>query len=159
LKKLTEIADSTLPETSEMDFFSELKNLRVLLVDDDEWIRHSLGLYFEEEGCHILALETAEEGMEAVKGQEFDIVITDYRLSGMDGLEFLRLIRGICPKAKRILVTAYGNEDVITRARGIGIRDFIRKPFTSSALEASLKRMVHAPENSARPAPGEAIHG
>ncbi len=159
MKKLTEIADSTLPETSEMDFFSELKNLRVLLVDDDEWIRHSLGLYFEEEGCHILALETAEEGMEAVKGQEFDIVITDYRLSGMDGLEFLRLIRGICPKAKRILVTAYGNEDVITRARGIGIRDFIRKPFTSSALEASLKRMVHAPENSARPAPGEAIHG
>ena len=129
-----------------MDFFSELKNLRVLLVDADEWIRHSLGLFFEGEGCHILTLETAEEGMAAAKEQEFDIIITDYRLSGMDGLEFLRLIRGISPKAKRILVTAYGNEDVVTRARKIGIQDFIRKPFTSSALEASLKRMVQHQE-------------
>jgi DNA-binding NtrC family response regulator len=134
----------------EMDLFSELKNLRVLLVDDDDWIRHSLSLFFEGEGCHILALETAEEGMEAVKEQEFDIFITDYRLPGMDGLEFLRLIRRISPKAKRILVTGYGNEDVIARARGIGIRDFIRKPFTSSAFEASLKRMVQ---------PGEGSHG
>jgi len=127
-----------------MDLFPELKNLRVLLVDDDEWIRHSLGLYFEGEGCHIHALETAEEGMEAIKAEEFDVVIADYRLSGMDGLEFLRLIRGISPKAKRVLVTAYGNEDIITRARELGIRDFIRKPFTSRAFEASLKRSIRS---------------
>ncbi|RLB18268.1 MAG: response regulator [Deltaproteobacteria bacterium] len=127
-----------------MDLFPELKNLRVLLVDDDEWIRHSLGLYFEGEGCHIHTLETAEEGMEAIKAEEFDVVIADYRLSGMDGLEFLRLIRGISPKAKRVLVTAYGNEDIITRARELGIRDFIRKPFTSRAFEASLKRSIRS---------------
>jgi len=142
-----------------MDLFPELKNLKVLLVDDDEWIRHSLGLYFEGEGCDILTLETAEEGMEAVRDREFDIIITDYRLSGMDGLEFLRLIRGISPKAKRVLVTAYGNEDVITRAREIGIRDFIQKPFSSSTLEASLKRMVHASETSRDHASRESGHG
>jgi len=51
-----------------------------------------MGLFFEGEGCHILALETAEEGMEAIKEQEFNVIITDYRLSGMDGLEFLQLI-------------------------------------------------------------------
>jgi len=125
-----------------MDFFSELKNLRVLLVDDDEWIRHSLGLYFEEEGCEISTVGTAEEGMEAARIQEFNIVITDYGLADMDGVEFLRSIRKIAPKAKRVLVTAYGNEDVVSRARKIGITDFIRKPFTSSAFEASLKKMV-----------------
>ncbi len=144
MKRLYPAADSTLSETIEMDLFPELKNLRVLLVDDDEWIRHSLGLYFEGEGCHIHTLETAEEGMEAIKAEEFDVVIADYRLSGMDGLEFLRLIRGISPKAKRVLVTAYGNEDIITRARELGIRDFIRKPFTSRAFEASLKRLIRS---------------
>ncbi|OPX39753.1 MAG: hypothetical protein B1H13_09045, partial [Desulfobacteraceae bacterium 4484_190.3] len=80
----------------------------------------------------------------AIKAEEFDVVIADYRLSGMDGLEFLRLIRGISPKAKRVLVTAYGNEDIITRARELGIRDFIRKPFTSRAFEASLKRSIRS---------------
>lgn len=148
MKRSTAIRGSALSKTIDMNFFPELKNLKVLLVDEDEWIRHSLSLFFEGEGCHITALETAEEGMEAIKKQEFDIIITAYRLSDMDGLEFLRLIRGVCPKAKRILVTAYGNEDVVTSARAIGIREFIRKPLTSSALEASLKRMVEPQEDS-----------
>ena len=47
-----------------MDLFSKLKKMRILLIDDDEWIRDSLSLYFEGEGCHLLALETAEEGNE-----------------------------------------------------------------------------------------------
>jgi DNA-binding NtrC family response regulator len=137
-----------------MDLFPGLKNLKVLLVDDDEWIRHALSLFFEGEGCHILALETAEDGVEAIKGQEFDVIITDYRLPGMNGLDFLRLIRGISPKAKRILVTAYGNEEVITRAREIGIRDFIRKPFSSTALEASIKGAVQPREGPHGPGYG-----
>jgi DNA-binding NtrC family response regulator len=142
-----------------MDLAPEFKNLRVLLVDDDEWIRHSLGLFFEGEGCHILALETAEEGMEAIRNQTFDVIITDYRLPGMDGLVFLRLIQEASPKAKRILVTGYGNEEVITRAWGMGIRDFIRKPFSSQALETSIKKLVQPREDSHDYAPGETIHG
>jgi DNA-binding response OmpR family regulator len=47
-----------------MDLFSRLKDKKILLVDDDEWIRDSLTLYFSNEGCHMLAVETAEEGME-----------------------------------------------------------------------------------------------
>jgi DNA-binding response OmpR family regulator len=47
-----------------MDLFSRLKDKKILLVDDDEWIRDSLNLYFSNEGCHMLAVETVEEGME-----------------------------------------------------------------------------------------------
>jgi CheY-like chemotaxis protein len=54
-----------------MDLFSKLKKMRILLIDDDEWIRDSLSLYFEGEGCHLFALETAEEGIEALKGQNY----------------------------------------------------------------------------------------
>ena len=61
-----------------MKLFSKLRQMKILLIDDDEWIRDSLGLYFEDEGCHLLALETAEEGIEALKGQNYDIIMVVY---------------------------------------------------------------------------------
>lgn len=45
-----------------MDLYKKLRDMHLLLIDDDEWIRESLRLYFENEGCNIVALETAEEG-------------------------------------------------------------------------------------------------
>ena len=60
-----------------MDLFSKLKDKKILLVDDDEWIRDSLTLYFDTEGCHMMAVETAEEGMELLKQQGYDIILID----------------------------------------------------------------------------------
>ena len=114
----------------------------MLLIDDDEWIRDSLSLFFEGEGCHLLALETAEEGMKALKKQDYDIIIADYKLPGMDGLEFLRRIQESHPNVLKILITAYGSEEVVSEAKRLGARDFIQKPFTSEAVEESLARLV-----------------
>ena len=86
--------------------------MKILLVDDDEWIRDSLNILFEAEGCNLLALETAEEGIEAVEQQVYDIVISDYKLPGMDGLEFLRRVKDKQPNAVEILITAYGNDEI-----------------------------------------------
>ncbi len=49
-----------------MDLFEKLKEMKILLIDDDEWIRDSLSIYFQSEGCDLKALETAEEGMEVL---------------------------------------------------------------------------------------------
>ena len=129
-----------------MDLFSKLKTMDILLIDDDEWIRDSLSIFFEGEGCYLTALETAEEGMEALKGQNYDIVITDYRLPGMDGLEFLKRIQDMQPHAMKVLITAYGSGEVVSEANKIGIHDFIEKPFTTKTIEASLSRLVKARE-------------
>ena len=129
-----------------MDLFSKLRTMDILLIDDDEWIRDSLSIFFEGEGCHLTALETAEEGMEALKGQNYDIVITDYRLPGMDGLEFLKRIQDMQPHAMKVLITAYGSGEVVSEANKIGIHDFIEKPFTTKTIEASLSRLVNARE-------------
>ena len=129
-----------------MDIFNKIKNLKILLVDDDEWIRDSLSLFFETEGCNLQTFETAEEGMEAVKHQAYDIVISDYKLPGMDGLEFLRRIKERLPKAIEILITAYGNYEIVREAKNIGVQDIISKPFTSENVEMSLARII---ENSA----------
>ncbi len=125
-----------------MDLFNKLKKMQMLLIDDDEWIRDSLSLFFEGEGCHLLALETAEEGMEALKRHDYDIIIADYKLPGMDGLEFLRQIQESHADVMKILITAYGSEEVVSEAKRLGARDFIQKPFTSEAVEESLSVLI-----------------
>ena len=125
-----------------MKLFSKLRHMKILLIDDDEWIRDSLGLYFEDEGCQLLALETAEEGIEALKGQNYDIIMVDYRLPGMDGLEFLKRIQKTQSHALKILITAYKSEGVVSAALKMGIQDFIEKPFTTKTIEESLTRLI-----------------
>jgi CheY-like chemotaxis protein len=125
-----------------MDIFNRIKNMKILLVDDDEWIRDSLSLFFEAEGCNLLAFETAEEAIEAVKQQSYDIVISDYKLPGMDGLEFLRRVKERQPNAFEILITAYANREICEEAKMVGVRDIIPKPFTSEDVETSLARVI-----------------
>jgi DNA-binding NtrC family response regulator len=132
-----------------MDLFNKLKSMEIMLVDDDEWIRDSLSVYFESEGCHLTALETAEEGMEEMKKRAYDILVTDYRLPGMDGLEFLKLIRAMQPHVMTILITAYRNDEIVREAKMLGIQDFIEKPFTTKIIEESLMRLVREHEQSA----------
>ena len=61
--------------------------MKILIIDDDEWIRDSLKIFFEAENCHAVVLETAEEGLAELKYQAYDLIIVDYKLPGMDGLD------------------------------------------------------------------------
>jgi DNA-binding NtrC family response regulator len=125
-----------------MDIFRKLKEKKILLIDDDEWIRDSLSIFFKNEGCCLQALETAEEALKLLKKQSYEIIITDYRLPGMDGLEFFKKIQKSHPHVVKILVTAYGSKDVLSEAMKIGIQDIIKKPFTTSSIEESLSRLI-----------------
>ena len=125
-----------------MDLFKKLRKMKVLLIDDDEWIRDSLSVYFESEGCHLKTLETAEEGLEALKRQAYDIIMIDYKLPGMDGLEFLKRIKEAHPNAMKILISAYGNKEIVSEATTMGIHDFIEKPFTTRTVEDSLSGLI-----------------
>jgi len=129
-----------------MDLFSKLKDKKILLVDDDEWIRDSLTVYFGTEGCHIMSVETAEEGLELLKQEDWDIILTDYKLPGIDGLTFSKKIQEIRPDAIRILITAYKSKEVVSEARRAGIQDLIDKPFTIKTIENSISRLIHDKE-------------
>ena len=127
-----------------MDLFSKLKEMKILLIDDDHWIRDSLSLFFDYEGCHFLALETAEEAMEELKMHNYDIILVDYKLPGMDGLALLKQIQDSHLDALKILITDYRSEDVISEAINMGVKEIIEKPFTSKIIEASLSRLIEA---------------
>ena len=122
--------------------FHTLKHLKTLLVDDDEFVRDSIRLMFESRNCCIRAVETAEEALEILEAQRYDVVITDYRLPGMDGLEFCRRLKAIRPRALTVLITAYGSPTLATEAGNLGIRELVEKPITSEAIETSLSRLL-----------------
>jgi DNA-binding NtrC family response regulator len=129
-----------------MNPFNELKGFKTLLVDDDEFIRDSLKIAFATKGCPIRVVETAEEGLQAIKEEQFDIIISDFKLPGMTGLDFLKLATVTQPQAVNILITAYRDEYCFSEAIRIGVTEFIEKPFSVKALVAllalSLKRQT-----------------
>ncbi len=125
-----------------MDLFAVLRKKRILLIDDDEWIRNSLTLFFEAEGCRLEALETAEEALEVMERRAYDIIIVDYKLPGMDGLAFLKVIAPEHERTLKILITAYASKELFSESRKLGIHEFIEKPFTSEVLENALSRAL-----------------
>jgi DNA-binding NtrC family response regulator len=78
--------------------------------------------------------ESAEEGLQAIKKQQFDIIISDLRLPGMNGLDFLKLTGVTHPNAIRFLITAYRDDHMLSRAIRSGIDQFIDKPFAVNVL-------------------------
>ncbi len=121
-----------------MNPFNELKDFKTLLVDDDEFIRDSLKIAFTTKGCSLRVAETAEEGLQAVKEEQFDIIISDFRLPGMNGLDFLKMATATHPAAVNILITAYRDEHMFSEALRMGVTEFLEKPFSVKALVALL---------------------
>jgi DNA-binding NtrC family response regulator len=117
-----------------MNSFNKLKKLKTLLVDDDELIRDSLKIAFSAKGCALRVAENAEQGLKAISEEPFDIIISDLRLPGMNGLDFIRQAAVIQPHAIRFLITAYRDDHIISEAVRIGVNEFIEKPFSVKVL-------------------------
>jgi CheY-like chemotaxis protein len=122
--------------------FRALSHLKTLLIDDDEFVRDSIRLMFESRNCCIEVVETAEEALEILDSQHYDVVITDYKLPGIDGLELCRRLKATRPRLLTVLITAYGSPSLATEAGRLGIQELVEKPITSEAIEGSLSRLL-----------------
>lgn len=123
-----------------MDAKSNLKQLKILLVDDDEIIRNSMRLAFQQKGLELQTAETAEEGLRLLQRGRYDILISDLRLPGMSGLEFLKQAGSV--EAIKVLISAYGDHEAVAQAYAQGITDFLPKPFSMKTLWATLAMHV-----------------
>lgn len=117
-----------------MNPFNKLQDIKILLVDDDEFIRDSLRIVFDSKGCFIKTAETAEEGLRALEEEKFDIIVGDLRLPGIDGLRFLKFASLIQAEPAKMLITAYRDYQIYAEALRIGVREFIDKPFSVKAF-------------------------
>jgi len=113
-----------------------------MLVDDDEWIRDSMRIFFENEGCNLVTVETAEEALKIIKKQHFDIIIADYRLPGINGIKLFKHVSNSNRGLIKILITAYMDKKVLSDSKKAGIDDLIEKPFTSETIEKVLSKFL-----------------
>ena len=130
-----------------MELIEKLKTMRVLLIDDNKWIRSSLEYYFRKKTFSFLALEDAESALERLKNEAFDFIVCDYKLPGINGLAFFKLSEKLRPHTMKVLITAYPSKEVFAEAKRIGIDDSLQKPLTIKELEKSFTRVI---ENRAK---------
>ena len=117
---------------------------RILIVDDEETLTFSLYQSFIKAPveCEVL---TAESGMEALKllqDGQFDVVITDIAMPGLDGLELLKIIKSQSPATKVIVITAYGSDERREEALSRGAEKYIEKPFDLHEIRELVFKMI-----------------
>jgi DNA-binding NtrC family response regulator len=134
---------------------------RVLLVDDDEDVRTSLAEALGEDDYAVETAVSAEEALSLLGRRAPDVVLSDVRMPGVDGLELLRLVRERAPEADVILMTAYDDMPTVVRAMREGAVEFLVKPLDLHELRDLLKRVIaDRRTRQARPAaPSPALPG
>lgn len=132
-----------------MNIFDTLRGMHTLLLDDDQWIRDSFRIAFEAEGCALAVFETAEEALRELNRRPYDIIIFDFRLPAMDGLEFIKNIPESSSGAIKLLISAYLSPDLISELKKLPVKGILEKPFTSNTLLASLSFFIK--QGSTRP--------
>ncbi len=101
----------------------------ILVVDDQFGIRILLQEVLEREGYHVQVAADGHEALNAIRGTEFDLVLLDMKIPGMDGIEILTNIRKVNTQLKVIMMTAYGELDLIKEAAALQAIGHFTKPF------------------------------
>jgi DNA-binding NtrC family response regulator len=112
----------------------------VLVVDDEKNMRLSLQTVLKDEGYAVRAVESAEEGINLLEREAFFMVITDARLGGMTGYEFLKIIHGSKPDLPVLMLTAYATPKLAVEAIKAGAIDYLAKPFEPEELLHAVAR-------------------
>lgn len=108
---------------------------KVLVVDDDAVVGRSFDRVLTDKGYDV---NTALDGAEALNKcdeESYDVVFTDIRMPGMNGLEVARRIKEKCPWTPVVIITGYGTEENEAEARVLGVNGFVRKPLTPAIIE------------------------
>lgn len=115
---------------------------KLLIADDEIGIRTALELLLEEEGYSITTVPDGKKAIELIRGEEFDLVISDVRMPGASGLEILEEIRRMTGGPDLIIMTAYGSIETAIQALKNGARDFLIKPFSNDLLKMTIQRAL-----------------
>jgi CheY-like chemotaxis protein len=107
---------------------------RVLVVDDDEGVRLFLSLILSEEGCRVLSASDGVEGLEILRFHPVDLLITDYNMPRMNGLDLISWSRMRLPEVPAVLVTGQEDPALEAAARACGALRVFLKPLTLDEL-------------------------
>lgn len=108
--------------------------ISILIVDDELSVRDSLYNWFIEDGYAVECAEDAKKALSILESRDFDIILADIKMPGMDGMEMLRLIKAIKKESVVIMMTAFATVDTAVQALKEGAFDYVTKPFDPDDL-------------------------
>jgi DNA-binding NtrC family response regulator len=106
----------------------------LLVVDDQSSIRETMLITFRREGYEVEAAESGEQAVTILEHKPYDLVLTDLRMSGMDGIELLKHVKSMSPETEVVVMTAYGSIEGAVEAIKSGAYDYLTKPFQPEEL-------------------------
>ena len=114
----------------------------ILIIDDHDSVREGLELLLRRRGHRTRSAENGARGLELLEEEGADLVITDLKMSHMDGMEVLERVKASTPETEVMVITGHGTIERVVEAMKLGAADFITKPFSSEEFGAKVDRLV-----------------
>jgi CheY-like chemotaxis protein len=128
---------------------------QVLVIDDDAVVGRSFDRVLSKKGYEVSTALNGEEALKDIESMDYDVVFTDIKMPGMDGIEVAERIKAKCPWTPVVVITGYGTEENEARASVLGVSGFVRKPLTPEIIEnitlKALQEPVEAPQAANEP--------
>jgi DNA-binding NtrC family response regulator len=115
---------------------------RVMIIDDEKIVGDMAKIAIENEDCIVETFINAEPALQRLKDERFEVVVTDLKMKGIDGMEVLRRVKNLYPETKVIMITAFANLDTAIEALRGDVFDFFPKPVKIKELKASIHRAL-----------------
>jgi len=125
-----------------------LAGVSVLVVDDEDIVCKSCKAIFTEQGCDVEAVHSAAEALRVMDVRDFDVVITDLKMPGMDGMGLLTRIKEKSPTTAVIVITGYSTVRTAVEAIKCGAFEYVPKPFTPDELTGTVARALEDKRSS-----------
>jgi CheY-like chemotaxis protein len=131
---------------------------KVLVVDDDPAVRKSIDRVLTNKGYAVITAQNGEEALRKLNEEKYDLVYTDIRMPGIDGLEVAEQVKARKPWTPVVIITGYGTDAAEARAKAAGVSSFVHKPLSPEMIEDSARDALaaQAPQVVALPPAAEA---
>ena len=121
---------------------------QVLVIDDDAVVGRSFDRVLSRKGYEVSTALTGEEGLKNIEATEYDVVFTDIKMPGIDGLEVAERIKAKCPWTPVVVITGYGTEENEAEASLLGVSGFVHKPLTPEIIESITLKALEEPDDA-----------
>jgi len=119
-----------------------MNQYRILIVEDDPKMNQGLLHILSTQGYEAQSVHAGEKALEKIKETQYDLIITDLKLPGIDGMELLKAVKAYDPAILLLMITAYGTVDTAVAAMKHGAEDYILKPFDMEELRLVVKKTL-----------------